>query len=189
MKMDNDPSVGVNPENDAAEEKRALLDLQIREALQRIEAMGEGGEIQAAQELSSQVELWRVEVDRLKNSGGEITVSLEKRMSCAAHAGPFSSWDAPKRIEAHFEGRQHNGWARVRQALNDYRKSIRSSSMAGGGWAGQRVHPDTMMIITETPLVVTEGEGMGRGGEEEEDTLDHPSLPDRNTLLMADASE
>ena len=30
-----DPSVGVNPENDAAEEKRALLDLQIREALQR----------------------------------------------------------------------------------------------------------------------------------------------------------
>ena len=131
------PSVGVNPENDAAEEKRALLDLQIREALQKIEAMGERGEIQAAQELSSQVELWRAEVDRLKNIQADNPLyRLEKRMELCSTCGAFLIvGDAPKRIEAHFEGRQHNGWARVRQALDDYRKKY--PDQHGRGRSGQ----------------------------------------------------
>jgi hypothetical protein len=34
--------------------------------------------------------------------------------------------DAQKRIEAHFEGRQHNGWARIRETLSSMREARRS---------------------------------------------------------------
>lgn len=120
----NDPSVGANPENDANEERRTLLDLQIKESLARIEKLGEEGRIGEAQELSLQVENMRLEVERIKALEAENPLyRLEKRMELCPTCGAFLIvGDAPKRIEAHYEGRQHNGWARVRQALLDYRK-------------------------------------------------------------------
>lgn len=106
---------------DELEERRTILDLQIREKLAQIEAYGEEGEISKAQELSEQVDAMRVEIEQiLKQEAENPNFRLEKRMEVCQTCGAFLIvGDALKRIESHFEGRQHTGWARVRQALTE----------------------------------------------------------------------
>lgn len=113
----NENSISINDEN---EEKRILLDLQMKELLTKIEACGEEGRIREAQELSSQVDALKVEMDQLQ---GAVDLEnplhkLEKRMEVCTTCGAFLIVnDAPKRVEAHFEGRQHSGWVRVRESV------------------------------------------------------------------------
>jgi hypothetical protein len=119
----NDPIIGGNAASDELEEKRTLLDLQIKEKLKLIEAYGEEGKIQEAQELSAEVDKMRLEVDSiLKQEADNPLFRLEKRMEVCQTCGAFLIvGDALKRIESHFEGRQHTGWARVRQILQEFR--------------------------------------------------------------------
>lgn len=116
------PGDSVMPGNsaiDELEERRTILDLSIREKLTKIEEYGEQGEISKAQELSEQVDALRAEVDQiLKQEADNPNFRLEKRMEVCQTCGAFLIvGDALKRIESHYEGRQHTGWARVRQTV------------------------------------------------------------------------
>lgn len=134
----NDPILGGgNAASDELEEKRTLLDLQIKEKLKLIEAYGEEGKIQEAQDLSAEVDKLRLEVDAiLKQEADNPNFRLEKRMEVCQTCGAFLIvGDALKRIESHFEGRQHTGWARVRQTLQEFRSKFahHHPSHVGGG--------------------------------------------------------
>lgn len=137
-----DPTAVLNPVSDELEEKRTILDLQIKELLAKIEAAGEEGRIQEAQDLMAEVERYRGDLDRLRHLEAENpTYRLEKRMEVCSTCGAFLIvGDAQKRIEAHFEGRQHNGWARIRDALAELKGKFSapaatgSSSGGGGGY-------------------------------------------------------
>lgn len=116
------PGDSILPGNsaiDELEERRTILDLQIREKLAKIEEYGEQGEISKAQELSEQVDAMRAEVEQiLKQEADNPNFRLEKRMEVCQTCGAFLIvGDALKRIESHYEGRQHTGWARVRQTV------------------------------------------------------------------------
>jgi hypothetical protein len=81
------------------------------------------------------VDALRVEVELImKQESENPNFRLEKRMEVCQTCGAFLIvGDALKRIESHFEGRQHTGWARVRQALADY---------AAKGHGGRHVRRD-----------------------------------------------
>lgn len=117
---------GSNAEIDALEERRTLLDLQIKDKLAQIESLGEQGEITKAQVISEQVDALKAELDQvLKQEAENPSFRLEKRMEVCQTCGAFLIvGDAQKRIESHFEGRQHTGWARVRQALQEYQEKM-----------------------------------------------------------------
>ena len=122
----NDPSVtNVHSTNDETEEKRILLDLQLKELLSKIETCGEEGRIREAQELTIQADALKLELDQLKGSVDYENPlhKLEKRMEVCTVCGAFLVMnDAPKRIGAHFEGRQHSGWVKVREAVESLRQ-------------------------------------------------------------------
>lgn len=71
----------------------------------------------------NQVDALRVEVDQLlKQEAENPNFRLEKRMEVCPTCGAFLIvGDAQKRIDSHFEGRQHTGWARVRQTCLEFR--------------------------------------------------------------------
>lgn len=130
-----DPTAALNPANDEFEEKRTILDLQIKELLAKIETCGEEGRIQEAQDLMGEVERYKAELERLRQLEAENpSYRLEKRMEVCQTCGAFLIiGDAQKRIEAHFEGRQHNGWARIREALAELKAKFAHGNSGGGG--------------------------------------------------------
>lgn len=119
-----DPTAALNPANDEFEEKRTILDLQVKEILVKMEACGEEGKIQEAQELMLEAEKYKAELERLRQLEAENpSYRLEKRMEVCQTCGAFLIvGDAQKRIEAHFEGKQHNGWARIRETLTELKR-------------------------------------------------------------------
>lgn len=122
----NDPSVtNVHATNDETEEKRILLDLQVKELLAKIEACGEEGRIREAQELTIQADALKAELDQLKGSVDYENPlhKLDKRMEVCTVCGAFLVMnDAPRRIGAHFDGRQHSGWVKLRETVESLRQ-------------------------------------------------------------------
>lgn len=122
----NDPSVtNVHSTNDEVEEKRILLDLQVKELLAKIEECGEEGRIREAQELTLQADNLKAELDQLRGSVDYENPlhKLEKRMEVCTVCGAFLVMnDAPKRVGAHFDGRQHSGWVKLREAVESLRQ-------------------------------------------------------------------
>ena len=122
----NDPSVtNVHATNDETEEKRILLDLQVKELLAKIEACGEEGRIREAQELTIQADALKAELDQLKGSVDYENPlhKLDKRMEvCTVCCAFLVMNDAPRRIGAHFDGRQHSGWVKLRETVESLRQ-------------------------------------------------------------------
>lgn len=141
------------PTNDAAfdilEEKRTLLDYQLRESLKRIESLGEEGLISEAQSVMLESDQYKIQLDQIRHQQIAIVKvgmtksptdqpiddrNIEKKMEICSTCGAFLIiGDSQKRIESHFEGKQHNGWARIRQTFEELEKkytmrSRRSSS-------------------------------------------------------------
>lgn len=69
-RLETKPSEGVlammNPNKDENEEKIVRLELQLRGILEKMEACGEEGKIQEAQQLDVEAEKIRKEIDRIK---------------------------------------------------------------------------------------------------------------------------
>lgn len=131
----NDPSVtNVHSTNDETEEKRIILDLQLKEILNKIETCGEEGRIREAQELTIQADNLKAELDQLKGTVDYENPlhKLDKKMEVCTVCGAFLVMnDAPKRIGAHFEGRQHSGWVKVREAVESLRQKWSSYQRRG----------------------------------------------------------
>lgn len=114
----NDPSVThALGTSDEAEERRVLLDLQIKELVVQIEACAEEGKFDQVQELTERLDSMKAEINSLKMSidYDNPLHRLEKRMEVCSTCGALLVInDAPKRVDAHFEGRQHLSWVELR---------------------------------------------------------------------------
>lgn len=136
------------PTNNAAfdelEEKRTLLDYQLRESLKRIESLGEEGRISEAQSVMLESDQYKIQLDQIRHQQIAIVKegmaashsqseeiddrNIEKKMEICGTCGAFLIvGDSQKRIESHFEGKQHNGWARIRQTFEELDKKYSSS--------------------------------------------------------------
>ena len=116
--------------NDEMDEKRALLEHQIKEILAQVERLGEEGRVLEAQERMVQADLLQAEIDRLKQVEADNPMyRLEKKMELCPTCGAFLIVnDAPMRIQAHYSGRQHNGWVQLRNVLEKYKARNKTSS-------------------------------------------------------------
>ncbi|KAL1928985.1 hypothetical protein VTP01DRAFT_2044 [Rhizomucor pusillus] len=106
------------------EEKIVLLDVKIKEMLQQIEEAGEEGRVQEATQLTEEVEKLQSELSELKNN---LDKQNEKRMEVCQVCGAFLvTNDSSDRLEAHYQGKQHQGYLKIRETL-DQMKQSRSS--------------------------------------------------------------
>lgn len=137
------PGAQSNPLKDDLEDRRTLLDFQVKDLLARIEAYGEEGRITEAQELIVESEACKAELERLRHLDIDRSAgSSEKRMDVCPTCGALLVVnDAQKRVEAHFEGRQHSGWARIRNALAELKAKFASAPRHHAGGAGREPPP------------------------------------------------
>ena len=134
------PAIIANPVNDEIEEKRTILELQLREKLAQVEEAGEQGRLQEAQRLMNEIDAVKADLEALRRQEQDNPMyRLEKRMEVCPTCGAFLIvGDAQKRIEAHYEGRQHTGWAKVRLALETLRPKYGGSGGSHGDLGGKR---------------------------------------------------
>ncbi|KAI8137191.1 hypothetical protein BJV82DRAFT_583923 [Fennellomyces sp. T-0311] len=104
------------------EEKIVLIDVKIKEMLQKIEEAGEEGRVQEATELTAEVEKLQAEMSQLKdNIDGS---KSEKRMEVCQVCGAFLvTNDSSDRLEAHYQGKQHQGYLKIRETLDQMKQS------------------------------------------------------------------
>jgi len=155
-RLDGPSKSAPTPVDDEVEERKIIIDLQIKELLAQIDKCGEEGHIRQAQELTGRVDALRAEADQLlKGSTGVVAPGgvemnplhkLEKQMElCSTCGALLIVGDAPKRVEAHFEGRQHNGWVQVRKFLEALRQKYFEASNSrrrSSGASHDRYVPD-----------------------------------------------
>ncbi|KAI9314106.1 hypothetical protein BX666DRAFT_1879743 [Dichotomocladium elegans] len=104
------------------EEKMVLLDVKIKEMLQKIEEAGEEGRVQEAADLTADVEKLQAELSQLRENadGGK----SEKRMEVCQVCGAFLvTNDSSDRLEAHYQGKQHQGYLKIRETLDQMKQS------------------------------------------------------------------
>ncbi|KAI8371661.1 uncharacterized protein BYT42DRAFT_581030 [Radiomyces spectabilis] len=102
------------------QEKMVLLDVKIKELLQKIEEAGEEGRVQEATELTNQVEELEKELAGLKE--GDDSEKSEKRMEVCSVCGAFLvTNDSSDRLEAHYQGKQHQGYLKIRETLDEWK--------------------------------------------------------------------
>ncbi|KAI8328789.1 hypothetical protein BC941DRAFT_444309 [Chlamydoabsidia padenii] len=112
--------------NEERHEKVVLLEVKIKEYLQKIEEAGEEGRVQEASDLTNQVEKLQTELKLLKEAE-EMASKSDKRMEvceiCGALLVTHETTDIPT---AHFDGKQHLGYMKIREALENYTPPSRS---------------------------------------------------------------
>lgn len=138
----NDPSVThAMGTSDETEEKRALLDLQIKEIVAQIEAAAEQGRLKEVAELTERVDALKAEMNQLKSTidYDNPLHRLEKRMEVCLTCGALLVInDAPKRVDAHFDGRQHLGWVKLRDTAELLRQKCGSVRFRDRGSSSSR---------------------------------------------------
>ncbi|KAJ2006883.1 splicing factor [Coemansia thaxteri] len=122
----------VNPHREEKEEKAIILDVRIKQALKQVEELGMSGKVDEALSIFNHTERLKSDLVVLKRRIDHVNPIFknEKRLEVCDVCGAFLvPNDASKRLDAHKEGKQHQGYIRIQQALEGHR----SSSGGGGG--------------------------------------------------------
>ncbi|KAI9279365.1 hypothetical protein BY458DRAFT_502863 [Sporodiniella umbellata] len=110
------------------EEKMVLLDVKIKELLQQVEAAGEEGRVQEATDLQSQVDKLQVELEQVRENKDGLNPA-EKRMEVCDVCGAFLvTHDSSDRLEAHYKGKQHQGFLKIRDTINEMKQKRQQQS-------------------------------------------------------------
>eukprot|EP01102_Stenamoeba_stenopodia_P009430 TRINITY_DN2778_c0_g1_i4.p1 TRINITY_DN2778_c0_g1~~TRINITY_DN2778_c0_g1_i4.p1 ORF type:complete len:327 (-),score=57.16 TRINITY_DN2778_c0_g1_i4:187-1101(-) len=119
--QDDLPEVPLSEENRLRVEK---INEQIVDLLGKIQTLGEEGNIDEAEALTRQVESLKNEREDLKKGGEARSISQqEKRMKVCDVCGAFLViGDTDKRTLGHMDGKQHQGYAKIREALEEFKK-------------------------------------------------------------------
>eukprot|EP00158_Paraphelidium_tribonemae_P003432 Partr_v1_DN26120_c0_g1_i2_m10566 putative S. cerevisiae len=99
---------------DERTEKMVRIEEQIKDLQVQLEACGEEGLVDEAQEINTQIESLNVQLQGFRNE--EIR---EKRMEpCPVCGSLLVVNDAPERVHAHLTGKQHTGFQRLRETYD-----------------------------------------------------------------------
>ncbi|KAM0682481.1 splicing factor [Mitosporidium daphniae] len=108
----------MKPNKDENEERIVKLELQLKDLLDRMEKFGEEGKVYEAQQLDCESDRLRRDIDRIKQEINPM-FKMEKEMETCSVCGAFLVVnDIAKRLDAHYEGKQHIGFDKVRKELD-----------------------------------------------------------------------
>ncbi|KAJ1946913.1 splicing factor [Linderina macrospora] len=135
----------ANPHREEKEERAILMDERIREMLKRIEDCGMGGRVDEALNVLASMEKAKVDLAVLREriDAGNPMFKNEKRLEVCDVCGAFLvPNDASKRLDAHIEGKQHQGYLKIQQALETYKSEggVMRDSRAGDRYGDSRRH-------------------------------------------------
>ncbi|KAJ1722330.1 splicing factor [Coemansia erecta] len=135
----------VNPYKEEKEEKAIILDERIKHMLQQVQEHGENGRVLEAYGMYLQIDRLKEDLDALKQRIDSVNPMFknEKRLEVCDICGAFLvPNDASKRLDAHKEGKQHQGYIKIRQALEEYKKNggaaTSRDSRGGDRWVDDR---------------------------------------------------
>ncbi|KAJ2783977.1 splicing factor [Coemansia javaensis] len=126
----------VNPHKEEKEERAAMLEERIKQMLGQIEELGEAAHVEEAFGLFRQMERLKGDLGALRQRIDSVNPMFknEKRLEVCDVCGAFLvPNDASKRLDAHNEGKQHQGYIRIQRALEAFKSS------GGGGGAARDV--------------------------------------------------
>ncbi|KAJ3310174.1 Luc7-like protein 3 [Blyttiomyces sp. JEL0837] len=103
-------------------ERIISIEVQIKELTAQMEEFGEQGEVEKASELLERVEMLKQSIEIVKNATG-----ARKLMICDVCSACLVANDSTQRLDAHLIGKQHTGYTKIREWLDEYRKSQQSS--------------------------------------------------------------
>ncbi|ORX46322.1 LUC7-domain-containing protein [Hesseltinella vesiculosa] len=101
------------------QEKQVLLEVKIKELLQQSEEAGEEGRVDEASELTDQVEKLEEELKTMKDNQSQMQRSDKRMEVCEVCGALLVTNEAGDKPGAHFEGKQHIGYAKIREALHE----------------------------------------------------------------------
>eukprot|EP00823_Brevimastigomonas_motovehiculus_P003722 TRINITY_DN2311_c0_g2_i1.p1 TRINITY_DN2311_c0_g2~~TRINITY_DN2311_c0_g2_i1.p1 ORF type:complete len:313 (-),score=77.92 TRINITY_DN2311_c0_g2_i1:203-1141(-) len=114
------PSQQLTPQQEEAATK---TESEIKTLTQQMQALGEEGKVEESQSLMKMVEELQKKLREIKNSAVSTGKDLEKRMRVCEICGALLVInDAEQRVQAHLNGKQHLGYARIRQTLAELKE-------------------------------------------------------------------
>ncbi|ESN94772.1 hypothetical protein HELRODRAFT_87531 [Helobdella robusta] len=115
---------------DAQDERIKQLTIKINEAIEKVESLGCEGKVEEAQQLMKQCDQMKEErrlLEEFKTNYAIKPLNLNnshKEMEVCPICGAFLVvGDAIQRVEEHLQGKQHLGYARVRETIENLRVS------------------------------------------------------------------
>lgn len=128
VKLTEDVLQLMKPNKDINEEKIAILEVQLKEFLDKMEQYAEEGRITEAQGIDEQAESIRHEIRLLKDDINPL-FRQEKQMEICGICGALLIMDftSGHRIDAHFEGKQHTGYSKIREYLKSLSEKYEKS--------------------------------------------------------------
>jgi len=114
------PEMEITPENRVQLDS---LELRIQMVLRQMEQLGEDGRVEEAQSLMKVLERLNIEKEQLLRGGVGSVTQQEKRMRVCEICGAFLVvGDTEKRTASHLDGKQHKGYEKIRQSIEEYHK-------------------------------------------------------------------
>ncbi|KAJ2901117.1 splicing factor [Coemansia aciculifera] len=114
----------VNPHKEEKEERAIILDVRIKQALQQVQELGKSGKVDEALSIFNHTERLKGDLVSLKKRIDYVNPMFknEKRLEVCDVCGAFLvPNDASKRLDAHKEGKQHQGYIRIQMALEEHK--------------------------------------------------------------------
>ncbi|OMJ21173.1 Luc7-like protein 3 [Smittium culicis] len=121
----------INPEKEENQESVILLEEKIKTILENIENAGEEGRVEEAKSLTDQLEKLKTELKAAQEKANTINPMFknEKKLEVCDVCGAFLvPDDDTRRLDAHIEGKQHQGYLKIREALAEHKKTFERSA-------------------------------------------------------------
>ncbi|KAJ1132289.1 hypothetical protein NDU88_010615 [Pleurodeles waltl] len=128
---DDGPGPASGPVPGRNEEKVQALTQKIDKLLEHIEALGSEGKVEEAQDVAKRVERLKGEIEYLRStpSAMELIAAQEKPMEVCEICGAFLIvGDKQARVDDHFMGKRHLGYARIKATIAELRDKLRRRS-------------------------------------------------------------
>jgi hypothetical protein len=108
----------MDASKDEFNEKVVLLEKKIAAVVEKIEAAGEQGDMDRANELMKEQDVLTHELESLKKDelqNPELRMEAKKMEVCEICGAFLIVGDCPTRVQAHLDGKQHLGYKRIRE--------------------------------------------------------------------------
>ncbi|KAJ2123931.1 splicing factor [Coemansia sp. RSA 720] len=120
----------INPRKEEKEERAIILDERIKLMVPQIQELGQSGRVNEAFAAFEHMERMTSDLDALKeriNSVNPLFKNENRLGVCDVCGALLVPNDAAKRLDAHNEGKQHQGYLRIQKAVEEYERTRESS--------------------------------------------------------------
>ncbi|KAH6580388.1 hypothetical protein BASA50_003939 [Batrachochytrium salamandrivorans] len=125
LRLENKSGEPVGMSQDDTREKIIIMEETIKSKIQQLQKFGESGRIKDAFDLYSAVERTMLELESMRqNDQTHPTYRPDKKMEVCDICGALLANDSTgQRIDAHLTGKQHTGFVKIRDTVEEHRKN------------------------------------------------------------------